>query len=174
MRRPSTDLTKCQVRGCKRPAATNHTKCQHCLALNRAQVQRYRQRHKILGICRNCSRPRAPNVQYCETCARAKAKWGRKRSGVGIWRISRWNPDNANKICKRLWHYEPYLRRDWDTAKTFIQKHIDLWMPQFDPMLDNPHLDLEVIKLADMFNVYLDEVPNYLENGIRLGSAGRG
>lgn len=133
-----------------------------------ATAKAWRDRHTALGLCVRCNQPVVPGRKSCEHHLQYYSNDLVKRKQQGIRRrASKRNPQRTQRLINRLWHYEPYLRRDWQTAEPWIREHIDLWLPHEDNVLIHA---VELKELTHMFNVYLDGLINYLENGLRLGT----
>ena len=179
-----TGTGKCKYKkSCERPALPGRSMCAQCTEINRIASQRWHAAHKqqnnvsmrqwrakriALSLCVRCKAPALPGRHYCNRCLQIQSDGVVKRRHHGIrTRVSSHNPNRTEIIINRLKRNEPYLKRDWATAEPWIRAHIELWAPHADTVIMR---SVELETLRQPFNIYLDGVPNYLENGIRLGS----
>jgi len=159
----------CSRGKCRNIPPPGRTRCDYHRNLTRQADAQRRHRRYARGQCRDCHSPRLSDSYYCQLHAQYHSDFNVQWRGQTERKlISRWNPNTKDWILGRLWNHEPYLRRDWQTAKKFIEEHLELWMPNNDTALFQA---TELTQLHEMFNVYLDGAPNMLENGIRLGAS---
>lgn len=156
--------------GCGQPSLK--ARCQQCASRAYDKQRSKRTQAKQHGLCQQCCKRKAiRNTTLCDPCADHKnfAKYGAGSTP------RRFHATNRTKlVLERLKREEPILRAHWNEVQPWIKAHIFLWTGKHDPCLKHSiewsGIDEELHELTQVFNTYLDGIPNYLENGIRLGA----
>ena len=105
----------------------------HYCQRHREMMRRSQLKHLGKGLCMNCHAPALPDRTRCAYHLQKEAKEAQRRAKRSVYtRPSRWNEDSATLILRFVYQNNPYLHRDWDTAKPFILKHYKLWISDPD------------------------------------------
>lgn len=103
--------------------------CQHHLKLNQRLFKKKQQR----GLCYRCDKPAVEGLIVCETHAQLRSfQTAMTRRGRPPQRLTPWSPLSRERVIRLVYLTNPYLHRDWTTAKPFLHKHWKLWLPHSD------------------------------------------
>lgn len=104
--------------------------CSFHASKHRQYMQRERQKRKQTGQCICCPKPAASGYVACMDHVRLRAvDSGIRRFGHPSQRLTRWNPITPTLVFNLVHRESPYLDKDLETAKSFILKYYDLWLP---------------------------------------------
>lgn len=150
-------------RWCMRRKVTEPVKfCVLHLAIHNERERQYRHRKKRERLCERCKQPAVFNQVRCAEHAQEHAiRCGIARYGHPSRRLTRWNPNAPNLVLDFVRRTNPYLQRDWETAKAFIFEHYYLWLPHTETTWRHR------VYIEDYFSIYRFD-DSRLVNDIRL------